>query len=91
MILVIVLILFGANRLPQLARLLGASMKEFKKGIDEGKGAAGGATTPEDTLNAVSTTLRPCRSCQNPPAADWSHCPRCGTPVAPGPTLPLGA
>jgi len=90
-ILVIVLILFGANRLPQLARSLGASMKEFKKGIDEGKGAAGGATTPEDTLNAVSTTLRPCRSCQNPPAAGWSHCPRCGTPVAPGPTLPLVA
>src|SRR6266404_5610187 len=37
-ILVIVLILFGANRLPQLARSLGASMKEFKKGINESKG-----------------------------------------------------
>ena len=60
-ILVSVLILFGANRLPQLARSLGASMKEFKKGIDEGKGPAGSATTPEDTLKAVSTTLRPCR------------------------------
>ncbi|PYN35840.1 MAG: twin-arginine translocase TatA/TatE family subunit, partial [Candidatus Rokuibacteriota bacterium] len=35
-ILVIVLILFGANRLPQLARSLGSSLKEFKKGIDEG-------------------------------------------------------
>src|SRR3989441_11541341 len=36
-ILVIVVILFGANRLPQLARSLGSSMKEFKKGIDDGK------------------------------------------------------
>lgn len=36
-ILVIVLILFGANRLPQLARSLGSSVKEFKKGIDEVK------------------------------------------------------
>lgn len=36
-ILLIVLVLFGANRLPQLARSLGSSMKEFKKGIDEGK------------------------------------------------------
>jgi sec-independent protein translocase protein TatA len=34
-ILVIVLILFGANRLPDLARSLGSSVKEFKKGISE--------------------------------------------------------
>ncbi|MBM4442501.1 MAG: twin-arginine translocase TatA/TatE family subunit [Candidatus Rokubacteria bacterium] len=36
-ILVIVLVLFGANRLPQLARSLGSSVKEFKKGVDEAK------------------------------------------------------
>src|SRR4030095_16039887 len=36
-ILVIVLILFGANRLPQLARSLGSSVKEFKKGVNEVK------------------------------------------------------
>jgi sec-independent protein translocase protein TatA len=36
-ILVIVLILFGANRLPELARSLGSSVKEFKKGINEAK------------------------------------------------------
>jgi sec-independent protein translocase protein TatA len=34
-ILVIVLILFGANRLPELAKSLGSSVKEFKKGVDE--------------------------------------------------------
>ena len=32
-ILVIVLVLFGANRLPELARSLGSSVKEFKKGV----------------------------------------------------------
>jgi len=32
---VIVLILFGANRLPELARSLGSSVKEFKKGVNE--------------------------------------------------------
>jgi len=37
-ILVIVLILFGANRLPDLARSLGSSVKEFKKGVNEVKG-----------------------------------------------------
>jgi sec-independent protein translocase protein TatA len=36
-ILVIVLILFGANRLPELARSLGSSVKEFKKGVNEAK------------------------------------------------------
>ena len=34
-ILVIVLILFGANRLPELAKSLGSSVKQFKKGINE--------------------------------------------------------
>ena len=37
-ILVIVLVLFGANRLPELARSLGSSVKEFKKGVHEVKG-----------------------------------------------------
>ena len=36
-ILVIVLILFGANRLPELASSLGSSVKEFKKGVNEVK------------------------------------------------------
>ncbi|GMQ92540.1 MAG: hypothetical protein BMS9Abin12_0016 [Acidimicrobiia bacterium] len=35
-ILVVVLLVFGAAKLPQLARSLGASAKEFKKGIEEG-------------------------------------------------------
>jgi sec-independent protein translocase protein TatA len=30
-----VLVLFGANRLPELARSLGSSVKEFKKGVNE--------------------------------------------------------
>ena len=37
LILVIVLILFGAQRLPDLARSLGSSVKEFKKGVNEPK------------------------------------------------------
>jgi sec-independent protein translocase protein TatA len=34
-ILVIVLILFGANRLPQLAKGMGESIRNFKQGIAE--------------------------------------------------------
>jgi sec-independent protein translocase protein TatA len=35
-ILVVVILLFGARKLPDLARSLGASTKEFRKGIEEG-------------------------------------------------------
>ena len=34
-ILVILLLLFGSTRLPQLARGMGKSIKEFKKGIND--------------------------------------------------------
>jgi len=35
-ILVVVLLLFGARKLPDLARSIGQSAKEFRKGMDEG-------------------------------------------------------
>ena len=35
-ILVVVLLLFGAKRLPEMARSLGRSSREFKKGMREG-------------------------------------------------------
>ena len=35
-VLVVVLLVFGAAKLPQLARSLGASAKEFKKGVEDG-------------------------------------------------------
>ncbi len=35
-VLVIILLLFGARKLPDLARSLGASAREFRKGLEEG-------------------------------------------------------
>ena len=35
-ILVIVLVMFGGSKLPEIARSLGKSMNEFKKGINDG-------------------------------------------------------
>jgi sec-independent protein translocase protein TatA len=43
-ILAIVLLLFGSKKLPSLARSLGKSSKEFKKGMAEGA-----ATEEEDS------------------------------------------
>ena len=50
-ILVIVLILFGANRLPELARSLGSSVKEFKKGVNEAKAEDATAATKKPEEN----------------------------------------
>jgi sec-independent protein translocase protein TatA len=36
-ILVIILLLFGSTKLPSLARSLGSSVNEFKKGMKDGK------------------------------------------------------
>jgi sec-independent protein translocase protein TatA len=47
-ILVIVLILFGANRLPELAKSLGSSVKEFKKGVNEAEKDTAAAKKEEE-------------------------------------------
>ena len=36
MIVGVVVLLFGARKLPDLARSMGAASKEFKKGLEEG-------------------------------------------------------
>lgn len=46
-ILVIVLLLFGAQKLPELARGLGKSVSEFKKGQSELENAAKAEKTEE--------------------------------------------
>ena len=35
-IVAVIILLFGATKLPQLARSLGASAREFRKGVEEG-------------------------------------------------------
>jgi sec-independent protein translocase protein TatA len=51
-ILAIVFLLFGATRLPKLARSLGQASKEFKDGVAEGSKDAAGAATATATAAA---------------------------------------
>jgi sec-independent protein translocase protein TatA len=46
-ILVIILLLFGGSKLPQLSRSIGSSIKELRKGIDDD-------STSEDTKKSQS-------------------------------------
>jgi sec-independent protein translocase protein TatA len=84
LILVIVLVLFGGSKLPDLAKSLGKSMKEFKKGI--GAEPEAEPTPKPQPAAPASPEPKACGYCKNPLEADWAHCPRCGTPVVPGPT-----
>jgi sec-independent protein translocase protein TatA len=47
-ILVIVALVFGASRLPQLARAMGSSVNEFKKGMKDSD-AADPTAKPDET------------------------------------------
>lgn len=80
--LAIALFFFGAKRLPEIARSLGTSMKEFKRGVSSADDAVGETPRPAVTAPA-STTLPPrCVSCQSLLEPDWKHCPRCGASVS---------
>ena len=54
-ILLIVLLIFGARKLPDLARSLGASAKEFRKGIEEGSQEDG----PDDQQSKIEQSDTP--------------------------------
>ena len=89
-ILIIVLVLFGANRLPQLARSLGSSLKEFKKGIDEGQTKESSVSPPSAERVSAPGGERICGHCKNALATDWTHYPRCGTAAPQEPNIRSG-
>lgn len=58
-VLLIVLLIFGARKLPDLARSLGASAKEFRRGVSEGSednAEAQASEAPAEDKPAPETT-----------------------------------
>jgi sec-independent protein translocase protein TatA len=76
-ILLIVLILFGPKRLPELGDSIGKAIKSFKKAHDEPenlpKEDAGGATGASGAAQAAT-----CPSCHKELGGDFAFCPHCG-------------
>jgi TatA/E family protein of Tat protein translocase len=84
--LVIALFFFGAKRLPEMAKSLGKSMQEFKKGVSGDTGDEE-RVKPATPPPAVATTAsHTCGSCQSALEPEWKHCPRCGASSESGST-----
>ncbi len=77
-ILVIVLLLFGPKRLPELGESIGKAINSFKKAHDEPaenltyKQEAGSANTGSETQKNT------CSQCQKELGGDFAFCPHCG-------------
>ncbi len=78
--LVIGLVLFGSKKLPELARGLGQSLKEFKKATSSEVDAETPASA-KPSPSAVALPARLCGACQTHLQPGWSHCPTCGAPA----------
>src|SRR2546428_664873 len=70
------------RRLPTFACSFGGSRRASKKGIEGGKVKEGAVGPPSAERGASSSGERSCGQCKSPLAADWTHCPRCGTATA---------
>lgn len=64
-VLLIVMLVFGASRLPKLARSMGQASKEFKQGMREG-------------AQEEVTVAGPCPFCEAKVPEDSKFCPGCG-------------
>ena len=86
-ILVIVLLIFGPGKLPQLGRALGDGLRELKNatggGDDKDKLAAGVKSTVTPISAAPTLASRVCPSCRGAVAQNDKFCGNCGANMEP--------
>ena len=70
-ILIIVIIIFGANRLPELGKGIGAAIRNFKSSTAD----------PDEPVASASATLGTCVSCGTANPADSRFCRKCGNKI----------
>ena len=74
-VLAIILLLFGAAKLPKLARSLGQAQREFKKGLTENIEADNSGSSSHDSTTETSHTTQTAASAENDAASpdDTQH------------------
>ena len=89
-LLVIVVLLFGAKRLPELGSSLGSGLRDFKESL-EGKDAHAQATSGSDAYASTRPTAPALEPAPPPVAQPSAAQPAMSTPAADEPRLPAAA
>jgi len=83
-ILLVLVMIFGASRLADLGGSLGKGIKEFKKNVqddDDDKPALATSSQPAATSGEAVSAVR-CPSCGTLNVAGSKHCSNCGAAIA---------
>jgi sec-independent protein translocase protein TatA len=86
LLLVVILIVFGAGKLPGVGAALGQSIKEFKKAStepDDPSSANVSTNGAASTTNGAATAADTCPNCHVTVPAGAQFCPSCGTAARP--------
>lgn len=77
-ILVIVLLLFGPRRLPELGDSIGRAIRSFKKAHDEPEALPKEEAKASPAAATASPQAKTCPQCNKELAQDSAFCPHCG-------------
>ena len=77
-ILVIVLLLFGPRRLPELGESIGKAIRGFKKAHDDPEGLLKEEAKTAPGATTASPQAKTCPQCQKELTQEFAFCPHCG-------------